>query len=663
MADSHSILATDFGSVYTRALLIDVVDGVYRLIARAEVRSTAGFPAGDVRLGLRQAVEQIGRVTGRTLMDKDGNIITPETQNQSGVDYFIATASGGRSLRAVLVGLMPGLSIESGRRAADGTYVNIVDTLSLYDERSAEEKLNAILLSQPDLIFVTGGTEGGATDPLLDVLGLVEMAINSMAPERRPRLLYAGNSNLADTVKGRFGELTRVFVADNVRPSLEEEDLDAAQLQLGLAFDDYKASQGSGFGEVGKMTALGLLPTAQSYTVITEYLGRSRQRKVDGIAAVDVGSATSVLATHSHQKTRTAIRTDLGLGLNAPGIVQNVPLDLIRRWIPFSIAEADLLNYALNKSLRPSTIPINQRELYLEYALLRATVQEMLTKQRPEWVKTPPSLELLIAAGSALAGTGNPAITAMLLLDIFQPKGLTDLLTDPNGLIPALGALAYVSPETVVQLLDGNNLERIGTVFSLEGAPALRRAAVRVRIDYENGERYDDKIDGGELTFIELPPGNKAKVRLNMLQRGVRIDGRGAITTTVNGGLAGIIIDTRGRPLSLADDLKKRSLQLILWLAMASGVVPEEIPDELLQPATERPRISAADVMGSVRRKANPAEEAPRRRGLFGFGQREAAKPQIRAKERTVDDLLAVETSDEELEQLFGDGSKPLKKK
>ena len=36
MATENSILAVDFGNVHTRALLIDLVDGVYRLVAQAE---------------------------------------------------------------------------------------------------------------------------------------------------------------------------------------------------------------------------------------------------------------------------------------------------------------------------------------------------------------------------------------------------------------------------------------------------------------------------------------------------------------------------------------------------------------------------------------------------------------------------------------------------
>src|SRR5688572_15238523 len=122
---SGSILSADFGNVTTRAILIDLVDGVYKLVARGEGRTTAGFPVGDVSVGLKRVAEQMSAVTGRKLLYEDGQLITPEQPDRSGVDHFVATASTGRSLRTVLIGLVPDVSIASGLRAAAGTYIDI----------------------------------------------------------------------------------------------------------------------------------------------------------------------------------------------------------------------------------------------------------------------------------------------------------------------------------------------------------------------------------------------------------------------------------------------------------------------------------------------------------------------------------------------------------
>ena len=616
MTQQTSILATDFGSIYTRVLLIDVVDGEYRLIARSEVRTTAEYPNVDVSIGLRQGIQNIELVTGRTIMDPSGNIITPEGENRIGVDHFLTTASGGEPLRAVVVGLIDGVSIDSGLRATEGTYVQVLDILSLHDERTYQEKLNLLINHKPNLILMTGGLEGGAKQPLLEMIKLVRQSLNLLSEKERAVVLYAGNSVLVEEVKADLGELTTLLIADNVRPSIDAEALDSAQLQIAFAFDRFKVNQGRGYGEVGKMSSVGLLPTAYSYRIVTDYLGRSRKRNLKNVVAVDVGSSTSTLASYYEGDNRSIIRADIGLGRSAIEIMERVPMDSIRRWIPFSVAEADVRNYALNKNLQPASIPLSRKDLYFEYALLRAGIENMLAIQRPTWHKTPPHLDWIIGAGSALAATGNYGLSAMLLLDSIQPAGITQLYADPNGLIPAIGALAYIVPEAVVQLLDGNNLEHLGTAFSLDKAPRLDRKVLKIIIQLD-GQKIVHTMNGGELFVYPLPPGKEATVQAIALGNN-RIGGKQRVKFQAEGSLAGLIFDTRGRPIPLSTDLEKRSLQLVIWMAQASGIEPQEFPEYELRPVEERNVPTLTELK-------NPQISQPirkQRTGLFGFGNR-----------------------------------------
>ncbi len=593
MAESRSILAADFGSVYTRLLLFDVVGGTYRVVARAEVKSTGGFPAGDVTLGLRQAAERVQRTTGRKLLDKTGRIITPEGDNRAGVDLFVATASGGRPIQTVLVGLMPDVSIRSGIRATEGTYVDVVETLTLKDKRNDQDQLNAVLISNPDLIFVTGGTEDGATNPLRKMLGLVKTALSATEADSRPALLYAGNSTLAEEVETEFGEITRVFTADNVRPSLEVEDLDGAQLQLGLAFDRYMHEQGNGFDRIGEWSSMGLLPTAQSYNIITEYIGKTHDKDQHGIALLDVGSASATLASYVDGDLKTTIRTNMGVGTSAPALLNAVDIDAVRRWIPFSIARADLRNYALNKQLRPASVPMDRKELYIEHALMRAGVAQMVREQRPDWADATTTLDRVIAAGGVFTGTGNPGMTALLLADALQPRGVTTLYADPNSVIATLGALAYVAPEAVVQLLGGNSLEPLGTLFAVDEYVARERAKVSVRIEYDDGSYEEQDIVAGLFLVLPLGTGKTATVKVQA-KGGLRIDGQRRLTRKVTGGTAGILIDTRGRPAMLGDSLEQRMRQITAWYEGATYNDHDNLPEADLQPVEEREPVSLA---------------------------------------------------------------------
>lgn len=592
----NSILAVDFGNVHTRALLIDLVEGVYSVVAQAEERTTGGFPVGDVSVGFRRAVQQLGTNSGRRLLQQDGTIITPEQPDRSGIDAFIATASIGRALRTVLLGLVPEISIASAQRAAAGTYVDIVDVISLDDSRSAEDQLNAIVLARPDLIFLTGGMEDGAREPVLEMARIAKLALQLMGTTTN--LLYAGNSALVPDIQEMFDGVTTVFVADNVRPTLDSEALGVAQVRLANAFNASAEQRGLGFDEISIMSSVGVLPTAQSYHSIVSYLGQTSAR--GNVLAVDVGSAVSTLSASVDGHTATTIRTDIGVGHSARSLLSVASVDAIRAWLPFYASDNEILAYALNKSVRPASVPDTQRTLYLEHALLRAALAGLLKAARPSWTPTKalddlsvsmPSFERIIGAGAALTETGRAPMTAMLLLDALQPTGVVQLQQDSTALIPALGALARIKPEAVVQVLDANGLEHLATCISLSGSPRKGSPAAKVSITTSNGETQKFTVQGGDLWVYPLSLGVPAQVRVSVAGRGLSIGGRRQLRLEVEGGAAGLIIDARGRPLPLATTVKALAAQIPAWYAQATGDAPFEVPPEWLSEKTSEPDI------------------------------------------------------------------------
>jgi hypothetical protein len=614
-----SIIAADIGNVHTRAVLIDLVDGVYRLVARGESLTTGDYPVGDVSAGLIRALTEIHGVTGRNLLDDNGKIITPEQLDRSGVDDVVITASTGRPLRTVLLGLVPDLSIASGLRAAAGTYIQILETISLDDARSEEEQLNAILSKRPDLIFITGGTENGAREPVLKLARVAQLALRLVSGAFRPTVLYAGNSVLVPQMHEMFDSLTRVFVASNVRPALDEEELEGAQLQLGLAFDAHQANRGAGFESVGAMSRLGVQPTAQSYQLVVDYLGRTTS---GGVLAVDVGSAVSTLSISLNGQVDTAIRTDIGLGYSAVSLLDLLGEDRLARWLPFNVTPNQLRHYALNKTVRPGSLPETLKGLYIEHGLLRAGIQALIAAARPSWKNVPaangemPAIATIIGAGAALTRTGHPGFNALLLLDSVQPTGVCTLYADPYGLISALGALAHVNPEAVVQVLDGSNLERLGVVVSLSGLPAAGRTAAHVKITTEDGLIIQQDVPGGGLWAYPLGVGRNAKVEVNAAGR-YKIGDRSRVRLALEGGTAGLIIDARGRPLPLALDVRGRAAQMPQWVAQMTGEPARAIAEQDLVAARDEDDASLA----------TPPEEMPKRGRRAPRAGKPAPKP------------------------------------
>ncbi len=628
----NSILAVDFGNIHTRALLIDLVEGAFRLVARADERTTSGFPTNDVGIGMRRVISKLSAQTGRKLLTDDGRVITPEGNDRVGVDVFLTTTSVGRPLRTVVIGLFPEMSIASMIRATAGTYINVVDVISVEDRRTTEEHLNAIALADPDLIAIAGGTEEGATTPILEQARLTRLALRLMHRALPPSIIYAGNSALRPQIAAIFEGATQIFFADNVRPSLLRENIDDARAKLAIAFDSFTEQRGLGFDEVGFQARLGVLPNAQSYETIARYLGAATRK---GVLLADVGSAVSTMSASVNGVVSTTIRTDMGLGHQADSALDAVGLDKVRAWLPFIASDEDIRAYMLNKTLRPGTIPQIHRTLYMEHALLRAVLSTLLKSARPLWTpevalddqrEAMPPLGQIIGAGSGITGTGRPGMTAMLLLDALEPVGVTRLQADANALIPAMGVLARINPTAVVQVLDAGGLEDIGTAISLEGTPRPGRAVAVVTITTENGGAEKHTLEGGKIYLLPLSIGITAKVRVQVRGRGLTVGGRRGVRAEVVGGSAGVIIDTRGRPLPLEINLKARAAQIVGWYADATGDAPFEIPDAWLTPPepveanveTVLPRDAAQqDRIGSVVTESSK----PPRRGMFGRGR------------------------------------------
>jgi hypothetical protein len=609
---ARSVLAADFGSVHTRAVLIDVVDGAYRLVARGSRRTTDDFPVYNIAVGFDRVLRQLTDATERRFMADAGQIITPEQPDRSGVDFFAITASIGRPLRAVVVGLTSEVSVASAMRAAEGTYIEIAAAINLEDGRSEEDRLNAIILSVPDIVLVVGGTEDGAQSVVLQLVEVVAVAVSLMERSRRPTIIFAGNSALGEKLKERFDNLTAIFIAQNVRPSLIDEQLDAARLQLGRAYDRYKETHSESFALIGAMSHTGVLPTAQSYNIIGDYLGKVSP---GGALLVDMGSSSSTLAVSTGERTTTSIRTDLGLGRSAPLMLDVVGSDAVRRWLPFEVTENILQNYTLNKVLRPATIPASVHDVYIEHALLKTGIQAMIASAHPGWESGSAALGLIVGAGAALTNTGHPGYDAMLLLDSVQPAGVTRLQADPYGLIPAMGAIALHIPDAVVQLLDGNNLVALGTCFSASGRPRLDRPAMKVKITLPDGKVVKHTVLGGHLWVYPLPAGKTARVQVSCAG-GMSINGKRGVKLSVTAGTAGLIFDARGRPIRLAADAEGRAAQLPMWVSEMTGDPPREI-----EPLSQDGVSDEVEVDGDHRgdrggRQRQSGEGG--RRGMFG---------------------------------------------
>jgi hypothetical protein len=184
-----------------------------------------------------------------------------------------------------------------------------------------------------------------------------------------------------------------------------------------------------------------------------------------------------------------------------------------------------------------------------------------------------PWFEPILATGSVLTRAPNLAHSLLMLLDGLQPTGATTIVLDQNHIAPALGVAAAVNPVLAVQVLDSNSLMYLATVITPLGNARPGTPILRVKISYDGGGETSLEVKQGALEMLPLPFGQTARLQLQPLHRydvGMGGPGRSG-GLQVMGGAVGVVIDARGRPLSLPEDPSLRQELMNRWLSTLGG--------------------------------------------------------------------------------------------
>ncbi|HEX9895823.1 MAG TPA: glutamate mutase L [Gemmatimonadales bacterium] len=571
--EADTLLAVDVGTVNTRASLFDVVDGRYRMVATGRASSTAGSPLFDIREGMHMAVEELNAVTGRPLLDEGDSLIIPTTSEGAGVDAFVATSSAGPRPRTVLVGLMPGVSMESARRLAGSTYLNVVEEIGLLDRRREEEQIDVLVAAQPDVILMVGGTDGGASASVLRMVELVGLVVGLLSTAQRPSLVFAGNRALGAAVSEYFQERAPVTIVPNIRPSLDVEELEPARLKLSEIIRQLRAGKIGGFEDLAAWSGGSMMLTGDAFGRVVRYLSQVYDPD-KGVLGIDVGASHVTVAAAFDGNLNLRVNSDLGLGSSMPGLMRYASIEDISRWLPGEEPAGKVRDYLYNKALYPGSVPTELGELHIEYALVRELIRTGIALARGDWQKGAetallPALEPIIASGGAIARAPRPGYAALALLDAVQPKGVTTLVLDPHNLIPAVGAAAGLLPMITVQVLESGSFVSLGTVVSPVGHARQGRPVMRVRVEPEGGgEMSEGAVRFGQIVLLPLRQGEHARLTVRP-ESGfdVGFGGAGkAGALRVAGGALGVIIDARGRPLELSKDPVERQEMNLKWL-------------------------------------------------------------------------------------------------
>jgi hypothetical protein len=453
-----------------------------------------------------------------------------------------------------------------------------VDQISLQDHRRVDELIDTMLRVKPDVVVMTGGTDGGASRSIQKMLEPIGLASYLMPAERRPAVLYAGNQKMEAEVKSLLGPLApSLHISPNVRPSLETEDLDPAARELARLFIDVRRRQIRGVDVIETWSNGHFLPTGYATGRMMRFLSKVYGSE-KGILSVDIGASAAIVAAGFKDKSSLGIYPQFGLGENLAGILNYTTLEQILNWCVLDIPPASLREYLYQKALYPASIPATREDQALSQAIARQALYLAMQTAKRSFPRSASSIkpgltplfEPILAGGGALSDASTPGQSLLLLLDALQPVGVSTVILDRNNLLPLLGAAAGRNSLLPVQVLDSGAFTSLGSVVAPVVSAAQGATILRGQLTYDNGTETKTELKFGSVEVLPLPNGQAAKL---VLQPASHADvgfgpGRSG-TVTVSGGALGVVFDGRGRPLALpADPAQRRELIKRWYLAL-----------------------------------------------------------------------------------------------
>ena len=586
------ILATDCGSTTTKAILIEKIGSEFHQTHRGEAPTTVEAPVDDVTVGVINAVTEVQELAGRKLLENN-QIIKPQT-NDEGVDLYISTSSAGGGLQMMVAGAVRNLTAESAERAALGAGAIVMDVIASNDKRLPHEKIDQIRQLRPDMLLLSGGVDGGT------VAHVAELAEIVAAANPKPRLgvsyqmpvIFAGNKDAADIVREKLGGRMSLEVVDNLRPTMERENLMPTRLKIQDQFLEHVMMHAPGYKKLIEWTDTEIMPTPGAVGAIMQTIAEQNRIQVVG---VDIGGATTdVFSVFQNQVGESVfnrtVSANLGMSYSISNVLTEAGMGNILRWLPFDINLVDLQNRIKNKMIRPTTIPQLLEELIIEHAIAREALRLAFEQHKKLAVELKGvqqqrtiseafaqtetgntlvsmfDLNLIVGSGGVLSHAPRRQQSMLMMIDAFLPEGVTQLAVDSIFMMPQLGVLSQVNKEAATQVFNRDCLIHLGTCIAPTGQAKKGSSCLEISVNMPSGI-VEDTIPAGELKLYKVGMDEVVQVKIQPNRHFDAGAGNGQVVETeVRGGVVGLVIDTRGRPLEMSADTAQSVEDLKTWL-------------------------------------------------------------------------------------------------
>ena len=154
----------------------------------------------------------------------------------------------------------------------------------------------------------------------------------------------------------------------------------------------------------------------------------------------------------------------------------------------------------------------------------------------------------------------------LMMVDAYEPLGVTRLSVDSIFMMPHLGVLSTIDEKAAIDVFVRDCMVYLGTCVAPIGQGKDGERCLDYAITFPAGRVDKGQLSFGDLRLVPLASGQKASIAVQPAKQVNLGAGAGvAVTREVQGGVVGLLLDGRGRPLQLPTDHAARAASLTKW--------------------------------------------------------------------------------------------------
>jgi len=456
-------LAVDFGSTYTKVVAVDL--SKEELVGVSQSKSTV---ENDITIGLDAALKKLATAIGTERFN---------------IQHILACSSAAGGLRLVVIGLVSALTTKAAEEAALGAGAKVVGTFSY---GLSPDDLRKVEQLRPDLILLSGGTDGGDRETIIRDAALlaasqinspVIIAGNKMAAHETQLLLEKGNKN--------------VIVVENVLPELSKLNIEPARSAIKETYMR-QITHAKGLDKAQSLVGDIIMPTPMAVLEGAKLLaeGVEGEPGLGELIVVDVGGATTdihsvangfpsqadvVVKGLPEPYVKRTVEGDLGMRHNASSILQIAGKKKIGERMAFLKMVSKTMDLEAKIQYLSSHIdalPQNDEEFLFDITLASTAVDIAMQrhvgkieesyfptgKVRIQYGKDLTEIKCVIGTGGIFAyGRGSRRVLEAVCYNLNNPESLRpknpDFFVDHHYILFAISLLAQVSPAKALRIM------------------------------------------------------------------------------------------------------------------------------------------------------------------------------------------------------------------